>query len=66
MGVCAFIAATLPYNFFPAVVDAFTTFSKLALRFCPCLRPLLKVIIIIYCLDNYENPLPPLTRANGN
>ena len=35
-------------NLFPAVVDAFTTFTILALRFCSCLRPLLKVIVIIY------------------
>jgi len=53
-------------NLFPAVVDAFTTFTILALRFCPCLRPLLKVIVIIHCLANYDNPLPRLTRDNGN
>ena len=35
-------------NLFPAVVDAFTTFTILALRFSSCLRPLLKVIVIIY------------------
>ena len=54
------------YNLFSAVVDAFTTFTILTFRFCPCLRPLLKVIVTIYCLANYGNPLPQLTHAIGN
>ena len=52
-------------NLFPAVVDVFTTYTILALRFCPFLRPLLKVIVFIYSLANHDNPLPQLTRANG-
>ena len=52
-------------DLFPAVVDAFTTYTILALRFFPFLRPLLKVIVFIYCLANHDNPLPQLTRANG-